>query len=51
MKERYEFYADFLNGHEEDGEPVPQKETSIVIGKKVKEKNLWYKLRHFLRRV
>jgi len=55
MKERYEFYADFFNGHEEDGEPepkpIPQKEKSIVIGTKVEEKNLWYKIRRFLRRV
>ena len=55
MRRKYQFYADFFNGHEEDGEPQPkpktQKEESLVIGTKVKEKDLWYKIRRFLRRV
>jgi len=55
MRRKYQFYADFFNGHEEDGEPQPkpkpQKEESIVIGTKVDEKDLWYKIRRFLRRV
>tara|TARA_R100000742_G_C4228386_1_gene50509 strand:- start:311 stop:478 length:168 start_codon:yes stop_codon:yes gene_type:complete len=55
VEKRYRFYADFLNGWEEDGEPQPkpepQREKSIVIGKRVKEKDLWHKLRHFLWRV
>jgi len=55
MKERYQFYADLFNGHEEDGDPQPkaekQSDKSLVIGTRVKEKDLWHRLRHFLWRV
>jgi hypothetical protein len=38
----------------EDGEPQlkpeTQREKSIVIGKRIKEKSLWKRLREFLRR-
>ena len=44
------FQADFFNGWEEDGEPVPALKKSIVIGIKVKEKNLWKRIRDFLKR-
>jgi hypothetical protein len=54
VEKRYRFYADFLNGWEEDGEPQPkpkpQRKKSIVIGKRIKEKNLWKRIREFLRR-
>jgi hypothetical protein len=44
------FQADFFNGWEEDGEPVPILKKSIVIGTKIEEKNLWKRIREFLRR-
>ena len=50
MKKIKGFQADFFNGWEEDGEPVPALKKSIVIGKQIKEKNLWKRIREFLRR-
>jgi hypothetical protein len=44
------FQADFFNGWEEDGEPVPAAAKSIVIGTRVKEKHLWKRIRDFLRK-
>ena len=50
MKKMKGFQADFFNGWEEDGEPVPVLKKSIVIGTKIEEKNLWKRIREFLRR-
>lgn len=46
------YKADFLNGGEEDGDPVPKpaSKQSIVIGVRIKEKNLWKRIRDFLRK-
>ena len=50
MKKIIGFQADFFNGWEEDGEPVPALKKSIVIGTRIEEKNLWKKIKEFLRR-
>ena len=50
MSKKIHFQNDFFNGWEEDGEPVPVLKKSIVIGTKIEEKNLWKRIREFLRR-
>jgi len=64
MKKMKGFQADFFNGWEEDGEPVPVLKKSIVIETKMEKmkgfilsfqelrdiKYLWKRIREFLRR-